>query len=134
MRPRVDGHQLTAACARGLLVAASRPTPVETLGTQVSHTLERNGLVEIDDDDATVRITPKGLALVKSHTEQAETKPAESPAPRTRRTAPRKVDPLPSGPIDFAVLRERIMERYEADLAACDRMAEIAATLAKGEA
>jgi hypothetical protein len=37
------------------------------------------------------------------------------------------ISPPPTGVVDFDALRARIVEHYEADLAACDRMREIAA-------
>jgi hypothetical protein len=43
------------------------------------------------------------------------------------RPAARRESPPPTGVVDFEALRARIVEHYEADLAACDRMREIAA-------
>lgn len=58
----------------------------------------------------------------------AETKPAkaETPAAPRETKAPARETPPPRHGIDFARLRAEIVARYEADLAALDRLSEIA--------
>lgn len=47
-------------------------------------------------------------------------------SPRPSGTPRRKDSPPPTGVVDFAALRAQIVAHYEADLAACDRMRDIA--------
>jgi hypothetical protein len=93
-------------------------------------------VIEVDDTKAT--ITDKGRKVVielnrkvngETATPNPETKPAIRKTTRPKReTKPTKREsPPPTGVVDFDALRAQIVAHYEADLAACDRMREIAA-------
>ena len=158
MSPMINSVNITEACARALVVLASSPCDLTDFDARVPRTLAKNGLAEIDEAKGSVNISAHGLATLKAiNAKGGETdstpqsaqrgKKARKAKGRPRSNAPnstarfstsdeakkraptKRESPPPTGVVDFDALRAQIVARYEADLAACDRMREIAETI-----
>jgi len=142
MSPMINSVNVTEACARALIVLGSGPADVDDFDSRVPRTLAKNGLALIHGQALT--ISPKGAELLKAY--KAKTVAQDSTPKSTQRgkkqrkaeaasrsNAPRSTKPKsppPTGVVDFDAIRAQIVAHYEADLAACDRMQEIAARVA----
>lgn len=148
MSPMIQGVSVTEACAKALvLLGSGQAIPLGEFDPRVPRTLAKNELAVIDEKAGVLKISAAGVELLKAYKAKNgtpapvhETKPAprETKAtkgdarPRAGKTAKRPYkrrveSPPPTGVVDFDALRAQIVAHYEADLAACDRMREIAA-------
>lgn len=136
-----SAKQVTMLCA-----LAKAPMSVDGLNGFDRNCLSKlNDLDLIDLNDTRAAITQEGREVVvalnaKVNGEskappEAETKPAKPGRRRNATTSavaklkPRRESPPPTGTVDLStldILREQIQKRYESDLAAVDRLIEIA--------
>lgn len=124
---KINGETITPAQGELLKRLASGPVAIADADGRCVNALERRGYVTSEVEE--VRITAKGKAIAAKLNGggAAPVKASRSPAPRTREQA------KPAGILtdaEYNRIRGEIEARYQADLAALDRVHAIVRTIA----
>jgi len=113
------------------------PLPLDGLtkwDTNCLAKLEDMGFVDVEATEATLLAEGRAAVVALNAKVNGKAAPTTAPAPK-RAYKPRAAKPaIPAksnghGSLDLAAIRAQIVARYEADLAAVDRLAEIASAL-----
>jgi hypothetical protein len=146
----INSVNVTEACAKALVILASKPCELTDFDARVPRTLAKNDLAEIDEAKGQVRISSKGLELlramkaksgngeaapVQNSTQQSATKKTKARklkgkrrGPSLNSTKPTKRDPPPptGKVVNLDQLREYVEREYRDGLALIEWLCGVA--------
>lgn len=135
---RIDGELYTAPQIATLCQLVKKPrglSELDGIAMKPYRILSKRGDILLDEHNEVATITDKGRAVVVNVNERVNGKGEPKPKRNYTRRAVKAAAPAKHnghGALDLAQLREQIVARYEADLAAVTRLEEIAAHLGGG--